>query len=82
MKTLWLSVAAVCITLTTSCGNHRKSADWLTSDDVHIAVDETFRPIMEEEIQTYGLKYPTASMLPVYCSEHEALRLLLTDSLR
>lgn len=82
MKTLWLSVAAVCITLTTSCGNHRKSADWLTSDDVHIAVDETFRPIMEEEIQTYGLKYPTASMLPVYCSEHEALQLLLTDSLR
>lgn len=82
MKTRWLLAAAVCITLTTSCGNHRKSADWLTSDDVHVAVDETFRPIMEEEIETYGLKYPVASMKPVYCSEHEALRLLVHDSLR
>ena len=56
MRNLWLLVAAVCITLATSCGsNHRKPATWRTSDDVHIAVDETFRDIMEEEIETFGL---------------------------
>lgn len=82
MKTLWLLVAVVCTTLTTSCGNHRKSADWLTSDDVHIAVDETFRPIMEEEMEVFALEHPEASMKPVFCSENEALRLLLCDSLR
>ncbi len=82
MKTLWLLAAAVCITLTTSCGNHRKSASTLASDDVHIAIDETFRPIMDEEVRTYGMKYPEAVMKPEYVSEHEALRLLATDSLR
>ncbi len=83
MKTLWLFAAAVCTLLTTSCGNnHRKTADWLTSDDVHIAVDETFRPIIEEEFQVFMVQHPEAAMKPVYCSENEALRLLVADSLR
>ena len=84
MKALWLNIiAAVCITLTTSCGNnHRKSASWLTSDDVHIAVDETFRPIMEEEFNVFGLQYPEATVKPVYLSEHDALKLLVNDSVR
>lgn len=82
MRTLWLLIAVVCISLTTSCGNHRKPADWRTSDDVHIAVDETFRDIMAEELETFGLINPEAAMKPVYCSEDSALRLLLMDSVR
>ncbi len=83
MRNLWLLVAAVCITLATSCGsNHRKPATWRTSDDVHIAVDETFRDIMEEEIETFGLLNPASAMKPVYCSEDSAIRMLLRDSVR
>lgn len=83
MRNLWLLVAAVCITLATSCGsNHRKPATWRTSDDVHIAVDETFRDIMEEEIETFGLLNPSSAMKPVYCSEDSAIRMLLRDSVR
>lgn len=83
MRNLWLLVAAVCITLATSCGsNHRKPAGWRTSDDVHIAVDETFRDIMEEEIETFGLLNPASAMKPVYCSEDSAIRMLLRDSVR
>ncbi len=83
MKTLWIYAAAVCVLLTTSCGNsNRKTADWLTSDDVHIAVDETFQSIIDEEFSVFAVKYPEANMLPTYCSENEALRLLLTDSVR
>lgn len=83
MRNLWLLVAAVCITLATSCGsNHRKPAGWRTSDDVHIAVDETFRDIMEEEIETFGLLNPASAMKPVYCSEESAIRMLLRDSVR
>lgn len=83
MRNLWLLVAAVCITLATSCGsNHRKPAGWRTSDDVHIAVDETFRDIMEEEIETFGLLNPSSAMKPVYCSEDSAIRMLLRDSVR
>lgn len=83
MRNLWLLVAAVCITLATSCGsNHRKPATWRTSDDVHIAVDETFRDIMEEEIEIFGLLNPASAMKPVYCSEDSAIRMLLRDSVR
>lgn len=83
MRNLWLLVAAVCITLATSCGsNHRKPVGWRTSDDVHIAVDETFRDIMEEEIETFGLLNPASAMKPVYCSEDSAIRMLLRDSVR
>lgn len=83
MRNLWLLVAAVCITLATSCGsNHRKPATWRTSDDVHIAVDETFRDIMEEEIETFGLLNPSSAMKSVYCSEDSAIRMLLRDSVR
>lgn len=82
MKTLWLFIAAVCITLSTSCGNHRKPAGWRTSDDVHIAVDETFRDIMAEELQTFGLINPEAGIKPVYCSEDSAIRMLVRDSVR
>lgn len=83
MRNLWLLVAAVCITLATSCGsNHRKPATWRTSDDVHIAVDETFRDIMEEVIETFGLLNPSSAMKPVYCSEDSAIRMLLRDSVR
>lgn len=83
MRNLWLLVAAVCITLATSCGsNHRKPATCRTSDDVHIAVDETFRDIMEEEIETFGLLNPSSAMKPVYCSEDSAIRMLLRDSVR
>lgn len=83
MRNLWLLIAAVCVTLATSCGsNHRKPATWRTSDDVHIAVDETFRDIMEEEIETFGLLNPSSAMKPVYCSEDSAIRMLLRDSVR
>lgn len=82
MKTLWLLTAAVCITLSTSCGKHRKPAGWRTSDDVHIAVDETFRPIMEEEFETFSLLHVDAKIVPTYCSEDSAIRLLVDDSVR
>lgn len=82
MRTLWLFIAAVCISLTTSCGNHRKSADWRSSDDVHIAIDETFRDIMEEELETFVLLHPEAGMKPTFCSEDSALRMLVSDSVR
>jgi len=82
MKTLWLAVAVVCTLLTTACGNHRKPADWRTSDDVRIAVDETFRGIMADELETFGMLHPEAILKPTFCSEDSAIRLLVNDSVR
>lgn len=82
MKTLWLIAAAVCITLATSCGNHRKPAGWRSSDDVHIAVDETFQTILSEQLETFSLLHPEIATHPVYCSEDSAIRMLVNDSIR
>ena len=82
MKTFGLFTAAMCTLLLISCGNNRKPTNLLASDRVHIAIDETFRPIMEEEMRVFNLHTPEAEMKPVYCSEVEALNLFLKDSVR
>ena len=76
-----LSLAAAA--LIAGCGSDKKASNnWLAEDDVNVAFDETFRPIMQEEVETFAMMYPEAGMKPVYCSEDSALRLLLADSLR
>ncbi len=83
MKTLKLFlVAVVCTTLATSCGNHRRPATWRTSDDVHIAVDETFKDIMDEELRTFAMQAPETTIQAVYCSEDSAIQMLVKDSIR
>lgn len=54
----------------------------LSSGKITIAVDESFKPIMEEELQVYQALTPEAEVTPIYCSEVEAVRLLLKDSVR
>lgn len=54
----------------------------LSSGNITIAVDESFKPIMEEELQVYRALTPEAEVTPIYCSEVEAVRLLLKDSVR
>ena len=69
--------------LATACGTNPKAAyNELHEDDVHFAADESFQPILSELAELYSLRKPEATMMPVYCSEDSALRLLLNDSVR
>lgn len=79
-KLYWLC----CLTpLFLACGNKQSSGNnWLQDDDVKIAIDETFRPIMQDLADTYGMANPEANMKPLFVSEDSALRLLVNDSLR
>ena len=79
-KLYWLC----CLTpLFLACGNKQTSENnWLQDDDVKIAIDETFRPIMQDLSDTYGMANPEANMKPLFVSEDSALRLLVNDSLR
>lgn len=54
----------------------------LYSGEIRIAVDESLKPIMEEELQVYHAVTPEATIVPVYCSEVEAINLFLKDSVR
>lgn len=54
----------------------------LYSGRIKIAVDESFKPIIEEVLQVYHALTPEATIEPIYCSEVEAVDLLLKDSVR
>ncbi len=69
--------------LLVSCGTNPKKANfYLHEDDVKFAADVSFYPILQELSQLYGLRKPESVMLPLYCSEDSAIRLLLADSVR
>lgn len=66
-----------------SCSDKKGTkANWLDDYKLFVAVDESFRPIMEEELNTYALKYPETTLVPTYCSEDSAFRLLKADSVK
>ncbi len=83
---LILSVLSVALLVVTACGGNKKNAvgnsQWMNEADVAVAIDETFRPILDNLVQSYGMAYPEANMKPRYASEDEAIRLLVNDSVR
>lgn len=84
MMKLYIALLAASLLLLSGCGNKPKPGedDTLTSGTITIAVDETFRPIIEEELQVFHALTPDATVHPIYCSEVEAMKLLLADSVR
>ena len=74
----------VMLVLLSAC--QQKSRDRLTdtytSGVIAIAADESFRPIVQEEIDVFESLYPLAGIVPRYVTEVEAVNLLLKDSLR
>ncbi len=59
-----------------------KHTDTLTSGLVSISVDESFEPIIKQEIIVFENSYPDANIIPIYTNEVEAINLLLKDSVR
>lgn len=52
------------------------------ADDVKVSIDESFRPIFEEELRCFQLENPEAVLCPSYVSEVDAINSLLNDSTR
>ena len=84
MMKLYIALSIVLLLLFSGCGNKPKPGedDTLTSGTITIAVDETFRPIAEEELQVFHALTPDATVHSGYCSEVKAMKLLLADSVR
>lgn len=70
--------------LLSACHSKAKDSrtDTYTSGVIAIAADESFRPIVQEEIDVFEGLTPLAGIVPRYVSEVEAVNLLLKDSLR
>lgn len=74
----------VALILLSACQHKSKDGqtDTYTSGVIAIAADESFQPIVQEEIDVFEGLYPLAGIVPRYVTEVEAVNLLLKDSLR
>ncbi len=60
---------------------HTEVTDTLTSGTIHISVDESFKPVIDEQIKVFEGSYPGAKIIAHYKPEAECLRDILKDSL-
>jgi len=56
--------------------------DTLTSGTIEIAVDETYRPIVEQQLKVFDSSFPDAHVKASYKSESDCIRAFLNDSAR
>ena len=67
-----------------SCQNKSKVGpkDTYTSGVVAITVDESFQPIIQEELDVFEAQFPKAGIVPKFTNEVDAINDLLKDSVR
>ncbi|MFY7899547.1 MAG: substrate-binding domain-containing protein, partial [Chitinophagaceae bacterium] len=67
-----------------SCNNNtvKDERDSPKQGTIHISVDETFKPVIEEQIKVYESTFPNAHIIASYKSEADCFRDLQKDSKR
>jgi phosphate transport system substrate-binding protein len=67
-----------------SCNSKSKDnqSDTYTSGVIKIAADESFQPIVQEELDVFEALFPKAGIVPAYVNEVEAINQILKDSVR
>ena len=83
MKRQFRLIGLVALVVLSACNSKSKGpTDTYSSGVVSIAADESFEPIIQEEIEVFESLYPLAGIVPRYTTEVEAINLLLKDSVR
>lgn len=78
-----ITIALLLIFSGYSCKNEKSTEyDSPTKGTINISVDETFKPVIEEQIKVYQSSYPDAHIIAAYKSEADCLRDLQKDSTR
>ena len=82
-RQFWL-IGIVSLAALSACRSKSKDGptDTYSSGVIAIAADESFEPIVQEEIDVFESLYPLAGIVPRYTTEVEAINLLLKDSVR
>lgn len=66
-----------------ACQNKASDASRsFTTGSTKVVIDESFKPIVEDQLAVFESQYPTAIIQPVYRPENELLKLFLSDSIR
>jgi len=65
----------------TGCESNLKSpTDTLVSGTIHISVDESFKPVMEEQISVFERSFPNAHIIAEYKTEADCFKDLYNDT--
>ncbi len=77
-----LSALLVLFILANGCSNKKLiiPADTPTSGDINISADESFKPVIDEQVKVFEGSYPNAKINVHYKPEAECLKDLLSDS--
>ena len=80
----YLLLSAMFLGLLASCQPKPQDGrtDTFNTGSVYITADESFKPIIQEEIDVFESLTPSATINPIYTTEVEAVSLLLKDSVR
>lgn len=70
--------------LFSSCNgpNQRTDTDTPEKGVIHISVDESFKPVIDSQIQVFEALYPNAKVIAEYKPEADCFRDLIKDSIR
>ncbi len=86
MKTAFRMLVTAVVVLGISCGRNKggqeKELDSSFSGTIHISVDESFAPIIQEEINAYQAARPGTTIIPHFKPEADCMNDLLNDSAR
>ncbi len=67
---------------TEGCNEHVKGpTDTMASGTIHISIDESFKPVMEEQIRVFEKSYPNAHILAEYKTEADCFKDFYNDTL-
>ncbi|MEI9958076.1 MAG: substrate-binding domain-containing protein [Ferruginibacter sp.] len=72
-----------CLLFATACNNNNNKAqetDTTTTGTIDISVDESYKPIIDEEIKVFESSFPNAKIIAHYKSEADCFKDILNDS--
>jgi phosphate transport system substrate-binding protein len=77
-------IAAFAVVIFSGChgGNDRTDLDTEDSGTIHISVDESFKPVIDSQIQVFEALHSKAKIIAEYKPEAQCFRDLISDSTR
>lgn len=82
-----LTLGLACLSIFTACNSDdskpkKDSSDTPQSGTIAIAIDESYKPVMEQQLKIFDSSFPNAQIIEEYLPQEECFTLLLQDSVR
>ncbi len=81
-KTVYAGLIAVAVLASCKQKSNKPGLERFTSEKASFVVDESFRPIVDQELYIFKSLYTKVDPTIIYAPENQAMNLLLNDSLR